>query len=286
MNNKIYQPNYTISLLCEHKKQYQKNILFAWLIIFLLTSFVCYLLITNNDSYNDNNNLMVSSPLNNNIDRDNYQIPKGASIGTFVNSDNSFFPTGGKVKYNIIKGSSPTFTNSVHKSSSKIFAELEYTGMNNFRSQYSETHYNDDDDFGLPVATTMIDIYSTKRHSYLSGITRINLPDKNRIACIDWVNPRWPKNGRGVDAVVSIMVYVSSKGKKDCKIIKEEYPVYGFGKALLEAINESIFWPAKDIYGNKLGGSYLITFEFCEDCKENTVEILSGDLVIKPRRRL
>lgn len=258
----------------------------AWGIVLILTGIISWYLIAINNSYIDNNELMISITSNSKMSNEYYQIPGGSTVGSYVNSENSFFPSGGKVKYNIIKDSKATFINSVQKTFSAIYSVVEIAGMKDDRLQYSVIKYNDDDDFGMPVDSTMIDYYSNKRHSYSTGFTHIDLPDKNSFACIDWVNPRWPKNGKGVDAVVSILVYVSSNGNKECKIMKEEYPVYGFGKALLEAINESIFWPAKDIYGNKLSGSYLITFEFCEECKENTVEILSGDLVIKPRRKL
>ena len=103
---------------------------------------------------------------------------------------------------------------------------------------------------------------------------------------IDWVYPRWPKKGEGLDAVVVARVSVSNNGKKKCQIIKEEPSDLDFGKELVKAINESIFWPAKDIYGRQLDASYLITYNFCRDCKENTFVIVSGDVVIKSRSEL
>lgn len=285
MEKKEYKPNLTISLLYEHKEQYQKNILFAWFIIFILTSIVCWFLITKNNSFSHiENDLIISSSMGNKRYIENIPKPKGSSEGSFAKSEGSFFHSGGKVKYKIIKESNSPFTNTIRQTVPNIYKDLEFTGLQDFKSPYSVLIYSDNDDFGLPVDSSMIDYYSNRRHFYSPYFTKINLPEKSSVACIDWVQPQWPKDGRGLYAVVSVLVSVSRNGKKECKLIKEEPPDYGFVDVLLEAINESIFWPAKDMYGKKLDGSYLITYEFCSECKENIVTVVSGDVVIKPRR--
>lgn len=286
MGNMEYKPNHTILLLCEHKEQYQKNILIAWVVVFILSSIVCWFLITKNKSFSRiENDIILSSTCSSKSTISSMPKPKGSSKGTFAKSEGSFFPSGGKAKYKIIKESNSSFTNKLKQSAPHVFSDLEFTCIEDFKSPYSVLIYSDDDDFGLPVDSSMIDFYSNRRHFYSPYFTKINLPEKSSVACIDWVQPRWPKDGRGLSAVVSVLVSVSRNGKKECKLIKEEPPDYGFVDVLLEAINESIFWPAKDMYGKKLDGSYLITYEFCAKCKENIVIVVSGDVVLKPRRK-
>ena len=285
MEKKEYKPHLTILLLCEHKEQYQKNILIAWVVVLILSSIVGWFLITKNKSFSRiENDIIISSSTNGKNTIGNTPKPNGSNKGAYTKSEGSFFPSGGKVKYKIIKESNYSFINFIQKSTPKTYSNLDLTVTDNFGKHFSELTYGDGYDFGLPVDSSMIDYYSKQRHLYTPFFSKINVPENSSIACIDWVHPRWPKKGRGLYAVVSVLVSVSRNGKKECKLIKEEPPDYGFVDVLLEAINESIFWPAKDIYGNKLEGSYLITYEFCAKCKENSVKIISGDIVIKLRK--
>jgi len=287
MGNKTYQQNHTISLLCEHKQQYQKNILFAWLIVIVLTAIVCWLLMNKNDSHRDINYdpiILSSTNSASNQASENYPPSYGPPGSAHIKSGNSYFPSGGKVKYTIIKEQNPSFTPAVEIIYPDLDAGLDLNGLTDIITGMPAISYGDDDDFGLPVDSSLTFYNGRHIRNLTPDIFRIDIPDKSRIAIIDWVHPSWPKKGSGWDAVVVIAVTINNEGKKDYRVLKEEPKGYGFAVELMEAINESIFWPAKDIYGRQLDGKYLITYEFCYNCKERIVEIVSGDVVIKPKR--
>ena len=288
MDSKEYKPNRTILLLCEQKKDYQRNIIFAWFVVTILSGLVCCYFLTMDNSYNENMaDRIIASSFESNNGNGKTQKSSGSSGNRTERSRNTFFASAGKVKYKIVKDSHFANLNFVNKSTPTIYTDFDSTGSDDLGVYSFDFAYSDGDEFGLPGELSMIDFYYKEKRGLSSGYNfhKINIPENNSIACIDWVHPRWPKNGRGLYAKVSALVFVSSSGKKKYEIVKEDPPDYGFAGVFLEAINESIFWPAKDIYGNNLDGSYLITYEFCSKCKENTVKIISGDVVIKPRKK-
>lgn len=284
-----YKPNHTIALLCEHKRQYQKNILIAWIIIVIITGIISYFLLRNNDSNSDNNYdpIILSSKTSDGTHAsENFPPSFGSPGSAYIKSGNSYFPSGGKVKYTIIKERNSTITIADDISIPDIITGIDMEEITDHFSFVPAFSYNEDDEFGLPIDSSMIDFYSRSLRYHTPEFCNIKMENKSSTALIDWFYPRWPKKGEGLDAVVVIRVFVGNNGKKECNIIKEDPPDHGFAKELVKAIDESIFWPAKDIYGKQLGGSYLITYIFCRDCKVNTVEIVSGDVVIKSRSQL
>ncbi|MFH2048428.1 MAG: hypothetical protein ABIJ12_03190 [bacterium] len=289
MEDKIYKPNHTIALLCEHKQQYQNNILFAWLIVFLITGITCLFLMKKNDSlHNINDDRFILSSINSTAGVASMEYPSscGPPGAAFIKSTNSYFPSGGKVKYTIIKERSSSIAITDDTPLPDINTGIELEGIMDPFTFVPAFSYNEDDQFGLPVDSSLIDFYSISSRYNTPEFCSIKMEDRSSSARIDWVYPRWPKRGEGLDAVVVARVSVSNNGKKICHIIKEEPSDLDFGKELVKAINESIFWPAKDIYGRQLDASYLITYNYCRDCKENTFEIVSGDVVIKSRSEL
>ena len=99
MDNIKYKPNITILLLCDHKKQYQKNILYAWLIVFVLTGIVCCYFLSMDNSYSDiKTDRIITSSLDSY--NSNGKILKSSNLSgnRTDKSKNSFFTSAGDRK--------------------------------------------------------------------------------------------------------------------------------------------------------------------------------------------
>ncbi len=106
--------------------------------------------------------------------------------------------------------------------------------------------------------------------------------EENRPLMINFVKPRYPGGLRyKCDAIVKLGFYVTHKGFiSKIDILIEEPAGFGFALAVKEALRDSWIRPAV-INGQKAGGYYILTYEFCEKCPEKPVVVESeGNVVV------
>ncbi len=158
-------------------------------------------------------------------------------------------------------------------------------------------------DFGLPGRPLYAHTLSTARWpgwgrgdgDFWSGV--------GSPAVIEWVSPLWPKKAP-VNAEVAALVQLAADGTKHVEAVRTDTWIYfnsdrttvqfflgtsdpwGFARAVVSALETSIFWPATDGRGNNIPGDFLIIWRFCRECPPDIqqIHVVRGDVVLRPGR--
>jgi len=122
-------------------------------------------------------------------------------------------------------------------------------------------------------------------------------------AVIEWVSPLWPKKAP-VNAEVAALVQLEADGTKHVEAVRTDTWIFfnhdrtaaqfflgtsdpwGFARAVVSALETSIFWPATDGRGNNIPGDFLIIWRFCRECPPDMqqIHVVRGDVVLRPGR--
>ena len=281
MNSNNYKPSYSILLLCKHRAAYQRNIVFSWFIVLIFSTIIA-IWVKFISSEVPNSTLCTNAVLVRYAD-DEGNNPLMLSHERQKTHSYSFFTGNVKAKCKIVKDS---ISEPVMHSEKPILSIDRIYNIpsepNVMTSEFSGTSLYKDEDYDLPQRKSFIKESFGRRLSFLPPLHQdVQSIDNYRFAQIEWVKPRWPRAGRGLDAVVEIQVRVSVNGDKECKILKEVPLGFDFAQALIDAIDQSIFWPAIDNNGNNLTGYFRIKYRFCTDCESDFVEVVKGDVIIR-----
>ena len=120
---------------------------------------------------------------------------------------------------------------------------------------------------------------------------------------IEWERPTYPRRAASKAAVVTVLLHVFADGCRTAEVLAVDVwtlfngvvydsitvlgaDEFGFGAAVLTAIDGCIIWPAKDIYGNKIGTDCRVVYYFCPQCPhaDERVIALHGNVVVRNRR--
>lgn len=148
----------------------------------------------------------------------------------------------------------------------------------------------EDQDDGLPKSPTFFDFelpgslpVGWNTPGYADG--EIRQPTRDRPPMIKLERVKYPKRGWHVDGLVKIVLILNDKGQiKKLEIVREEPKGHDFAQAFKEALNESLFFPAR-INGRDVGIRYEFTYEFCWQCaQEPEIRVTRGDVIITSSR--
>ena len=121
-------------------------------------------------------------------------------------------------------------------------------------------------DFGLPNDNTLIQIAADRFPigTYTSKISTTNRDEPAFIKLT--VNPRHPLKAYEKSGLVVVEFIITRKGEiKDRKVLYETPLNLGFAPAVLSALNEAYYWPAKN-NGIPIDTKVTITWDMCWQC--------------------
>ena len=131
-----------------------------------------------------------------------------------------------------------------------------------------------DDDFGLPGQKSLLEIAWGKYPKGL-GQWKIEIPKPDEPAFIRITEtPKHPTDAYEISGEVVVEFIITRKGTIiDRKVLSETPPDLGFAKAVLGALNEAWYWPAKN-KGKAIDTKVILTWDMCWNCEH---EITYGD---------
>lgn len=153
---------------------------------------------------------------------------------------------------------------------------------------------SEDQDDGLPESPTFLDLDRPRSlpidwniPGFADG--EIDIPSRDRPPMIKLEKVKYPRKGWHVNGVVKIVLIVDDEGQiKECEIVQEVPKGHNFALAFKEALNESVFFPAR-VNGQDVGVRYNFIYDFCWECPEKPeIRVSRSDLIItispaKPR---
>ncbi|MEA1979953.1 MAG: energy transducer TonB [candidate division Zixibacteria bacterium] len=131
-----------------------------------------------------------------------------------------------------------------------------------------------DDDFGLPGQKSLLGIAWEKYPKGL-GQRKIEIPKPDEPAFIRLTEmPRHPADAYKITGKVVVEFIITRKGTILNRKVLSETPLdLGFAKAVLGALNEAWYWPAKN-KGEAINTKVTLTWEMCWNCE---LEITCSD---------
>jgi len=307
MSSGLYRSPSTIQALHFEKAAYQRNLLLAWVILLLSTATGVTIWLAARPPASPT--FVKSSGIMANAGRSPshpYVGGRGESIGT-SNSAGRLIPI--SPNFRIVRDSGPgadypgpivpaSTPGVVHMPSAGLLGGSPGEGMGS-GSGTGKGHGPGNADFGLPTqplfARTLDDAcwpgWGTDTIGARTGSPLV----------IEWERPLYPRRAASKAALVSVSLHVFADGRRAAEVIAVDVwtlfngsvydsvagaDEYGFGAAVLTALDGCIMWPAKDINGKNIGGYYLVIYNFCPECgwADERVISLHGNVIVHNRR--
>lgn len=267
-----YKVNAVIVGLIERRRCHQKNMLKATCLISVITlltsSILLHLSLTSSESKIKDVALLEINKIE--------MISPGNSQRESINNIKNVLPYqhdgfAGFNGYKISPITTPEINLRFTSNNQKVLFQTADIYIEDFRNEISyltdmkiESFGNGD--FGLPNDNTLIQIASDKFPAgKYSSKTSTTEPDEPALIKLT-VNPRHPSNAYKKSGLVVLEFIITKKGViKDRKVLYEAPLNFGFAPAVLSALNEAYYWPAKN-NGIPIDTKVTLTWDMCWEC--------------------
>ncbi len=297
-----YRAGPTLTLLHYRKSMYQRTMLLAWAIVLVgLAPLVWLLHPKSTDIIMDGNGLWGSA-------RPDNRAGYGGGNGSETGGPAAMMNAGFQIVADHHAGGSAGSASA--PSVRSLFGNLEIgpDDAAGLPDRYGRSGYGDgsgnaagpgNDDFGLPGRPLYAHTIGSARWP---GPARESIEEKRGSpAVIEWVAPVYPKVG--LSSKVLCLVDLTADGRKTIEVLYTETwnqfdgrrsnvqfftgpDKWGYARAVVSALMESIFWPATDGDGRGLPGRFVIFSTFCPFCppEAEPARVVSGDVVLRTAR--